>query len=152
MGKMATKKALAQLQKLFDVLGEYGGVIETDDPGTWWNLDLEVQAIDGDEWEVMIGIFSNFNGDIIYDPQFNITVTVKDGKVDKTEIYSYYATTLFGTSMIDENDMICNQGKPKKDKEGLVKRFSQFMDNMTETDHYLTDGKIVKKYDGSMID
>lgn len=32
MSKYATKKATKQLQKIFDVLGEFGGVIETDDP------------------------------------------------------------------------------------------------------------------------
>ena len=32
MSKYATKKATEQLQKIFDVLGEFGGVIETDDP------------------------------------------------------------------------------------------------------------------------
>ena len=29
MGKIATKKAAKQLQQLFDFLGEFGGVIET---------------------------------------------------------------------------------------------------------------------------
>lgn len=47
MGKMATKKAAKQLQQLFDYIGEFGGVIETNKPENWWNLDLEVEQIEG---------------------------------------------------------------------------------------------------------
>ena len=32
MSEIATKKAARQIQKIFDKLGKYGGVIETDDP------------------------------------------------------------------------------------------------------------------------
>lgn len=48
MSKYATKKATEQLQKIFDVLGEFGGVIETDAPRCYWSLDLEVEEIEGD--------------------------------------------------------------------------------------------------------
>ena len=36
------------MQKIFDVLEEFGGVIETDDPRCYWSLDLEVEEIEGD--------------------------------------------------------------------------------------------------------
>ena len=35
MGIATTKKAAGQLQKILNKLGEFGGVIETDNPGTW---------------------------------------------------------------------------------------------------------------------
>lgn len=47
MSRYATKEATKQLQKLLDVLGEFGGVIETDDPRSYWSLDLEVEEIKG---------------------------------------------------------------------------------------------------------
>ncbi|MBO4426517.1 MAG: hypothetical protein J5776_05865 [Clostridiales bacterium] len=78
MGKMALKKSVAQLQRLFDFLGEYGGTIETNNPGEWWALDLEVESIEGAVKTIMIGTFKVINGDI-----FNEDNWVK---VDKPEI------------------------------------------------------------------
>ena len=43
-----TKKAAGQLQKILNKLGEFGGVIETDNPGAWWNLDVEIESISDD--------------------------------------------------------------------------------------------------------
>ena len=56
MSKYATKKATEQLQKVFDVLGEFGGVIETDNPGSYWPFDLEVEEIEGDIKTIQIGV------------------------------------------------------------------------------------------------
>ena len=56
MSKYATKKATEQLQKIFDVLGEFGGVIETDNPRSYWPFDLEVEEIEGDIKTIRIGV------------------------------------------------------------------------------------------------
>lgn len=29
------------------LIGEYGGIIETNNPGTWWKLNLEVDSVEG---------------------------------------------------------------------------------------------------------
>ena len=123
MSKYATKKATEQLQKIFDVLGEFGGVIETDDPRYYWSFDLEVEEIEGDIKTIQIGVFSDVNGDIIYDPLFHLSLRCENGKIMETEIIECEETTLFGTCIIDNNDLIHGFGLTENDPYGLQRRF-----------------------------
>ena len=152
MSKYATKKATKQLQKIFDVLGEFGGVIETDDPRCYWSLDLEVEEIEGDIKTIQIGVFSDINGDIIYDPLFHLSLRCENGKIMETEIIECEETTLFGTCIIDNNDLIHGFGLTENDPYGLQKRFSSFMDNMTERGSYLRNPKEIKRYHKTLAD
>ena len=86
MGKMATKKAAKQLQQLFDFLGEFGGVIETDKPENWWNLDLEVEQIEGDKKNILVGVYTSVSGDVIYDPVFRVVAREEDDKIVEVEV------------------------------------------------------------------
>lgn len=162
MGKMATKKAVDELNKILGFLGDKGGQIETNDPGTWWTLDVDVQNSEN----IVIGIFEEQNGDLVYDPKFELNVKRDGDRVTEVEIMGYESTTMFGTLQIDENDMIVDQGDmvgafnamfgtsypsgpsvgEEKDEYGLKKRFSSFMENMVEVGPYLTKPKSVKKY------
>lgn len=152
MSKYATKKATEQLQKIFDVLGEFGGVIETDDPRCYWSLDLEVEEIEGDIKTIQIGVFSDINGDIIYDPLFHLSLRCENGKIMEAEIVECEETTLFGTCIIDNNDLIHGFGMTENDPYGLQRRFSSFMDNMTERGPYLTNPKEIKRYRKTLVD
>ena len=152
MSKYATKKATKQLQKIFDVLGEFGGVIETDDPRCYWSLDLEVEEIEGDIKTIQIGVFSDINGDIIYDPLFHLSLRCENGKIMEAEIIKCEETTLFGTCVIDNNDLIHGFGLTENDPHGLQRRFSSFMDNMTERGPYLTNPKEIKRYRKTLVD
>ena len=152
MAKIATKKATAQLQKIFNYLGEFGGTIETNQPRTWWTLDLEVESVDGKEKDIQIGIFSTMNGDVIFDPVFYLTLTVEDGKILEAKIKCCEESTLFGTTVVDENDMLHGFGQTEKDPYGLRKRFSNFMENMTKVGPYLTEPKAVTRYEKTLAD
>ena len=110
------------MQKIFDVLGEFGGVIETDNPRSYWPFDLEVEEIEGDIKTIQIGVFSDINGDIIYDPLFHLSLRCENGKIMEA------------------------------DPHGLQRRFSSFMDNMTERGPYLTNPKEIKRYRKTLVD
>lgn len=153
MSKIATKKATKQLQKIFNVLGKFGGVIETNDPGTWWTLDLEVECIENDRKDVQIGIYKNLNGDIIYDPIFFLSLKTDDNdKIIEVEIHSCEETTILGTTIVDSEDFLHGFGNVEKDPHGLKRRFSSFMYGMTELGPYLTKPKKVKKYNETLAD
>ena len=152
MGKIATKKATGQLQKVFDYLGEFGGKIETKNPGTWWTLNLEVESVDENKKDVLIGVYSSINGDIIFDPLFHLSLTMDNGKITETEILDCEETTLLGRIVVDGDDMLHGDGMVKKSSCGLKKRFLSFMENMTVSGPYLTDNKSVEKYGKTLAD
>ena len=150
MKQIATKESTMQLQRLFDVVGQYGGIIYTNDPGTWWPLDIEVESIEGDKKDVMIGVFSTQAGDVIYDPLFHLSITMDQERFGAVEILNCEETTFFGTTVVDNEDMIHGFGMVEKDSIGIKQRFASFMDNMTEVGPYLTNPKSVEKYDKTL--
>ena len=152
MAKKATKKAIAQLQRIFDLLGEFGGTIETNKPGNWWTLDLEVEQEDDTSKDISIGVFKIFNDDLLFDPQFTLTLKMDAGKIVEAEIHNCINQTLWGTTEIDSEDMLHGFGRVEKSPEGLRDIFSGFMDNMTEFGPYLTDPKKVTKYHKTLAD
>ncbi|MCR5355780.1 MAG: hypothetical protein K6E63_00100 [Lachnospiraceae bacterium] len=147
MAKKATKKAIEQLQKIFDIVGEYGGTIKTKKPENWWDLDLEVKQVNDTSKDIMIGVFKSVNGDILFDPQFNLTLKMDGGKIVEAEIHNCINQTILGSTEIDSDDMLHGFGMTEKAPTGLRNSFSGFMNNMTEIGPYLTDPKKVTKYD-----
>lgn len=152
MGKKALKKSVEQLQQLFDFLGEYGGKIETNNPGNWWTLDLEVESVYDDKKDIIIGVFKDLNGDIMYDPEVKLTLTMKDGKIEEADIIEFSNTTIFGTSVVDAEGNIHRNGVTEKAPKGLRSLFEGFMDNMVEVGPYLKEPKNVIKYDKTLED
>ncbi len=152
MGKKALRKSVEQLQKLFDFLGEYGGVIVTNEPGTWWTLDLEVEEVYDDKKDILIGVFKDLNGNIMYDPSVELTITVKDGRIEEADILEFSNTTIFGTSVVDAEGNIHMNGVTEKAPQGLSELFEGFMDNIVEVGPYLTKPKNVIKYDKTLTD
>uniref|UniRef100_UPI004056ADDF hypothetical protein n=1 Tax=Acetatifactor sp. TaxID=1872090 RepID=UPI004056ADDF len=150
MAKIATKRATKQLQKIFDFLGEYGGIIETDTPDTWWNLDVEVEHKDENRKDILIGVYKSIEGDIVFDPQFQLSLKMKSGKILETEIKGCTLFMFFNIGEIDDEDMVYYFGNKEKDVYGLRRRFSSFMDNMVEYAPYLTNPKKVTKYNSTL--
>ncbi|MCR4641723.1 MAG: hypothetical protein K5697_06810 [Lachnospiraceae bacterium] len=147
MGKFASEEAIENLQKIFDFLGKYGGAITTKNPTNWWKLYVDTDLRDDGRIATQIGIHSDLNGDTIFDPIFRIAVTWEDDKIKEVEIFSCEETTVFGTSVVDADDMISMSGIREKDEYGLVERFDSFMHNMAEVGPYLRDPEKVVKYD-----
>lgn len=150
MGKIATKKATKELQKIFDFLGEFGGIIETNDPGIWWKMDVEVEHADKNMKKVLIGVCKTKNGDVIFDPQFKLSLKMEHEKIIETEIIGYISQLWTGEFVIDEDDYMHWCGTKEKDEYGLKRRFSSFMDNMVVNAPYLTNPKTVTKYNATL--
>lgn len=101
---------------------------------------------------IRIGVCSKLNGDIIFDPEFCLTLKINNKKIVEVEIMRYYSQTMLGLFEIDENDILYGMGSKVKDEYGLKRRFSSFMDNMVENGPYLTKPKNVKRYDKTLAD
>ncbi len=59
------------------------------------------------------------------------------------EIHDCMETTILGTTMVDEDDMLYGFGESEKDPYGLKRRFSDFMNNMVNVGPYLDNPKEV---------
>ena len=149
----ATKKAVKQLQKILDAFGktEGGGYIETNNPGTWWTLDVEVNAMAEGIKKIRIGLRLSFNEDVIFDPLFLLHAKTENDKLNEVYIEEYFSQTLFCCIIIDGNDTVYGMGTPMQDEYGLKKRFSRFMDNITVVGPYLTNPKKIKPYEHLVI-
>lgn len=100
----------------------------------------------------MIGIFESLNGDIIFDPQFTLTLKMDGDKIQEAEIHNCINQTMFGTSKVDSDDMLHGFGRTEKSPTSLVDIFEGFMHNMAEIGPYLKDPKKVTKYDKTLSD
>lgn len=132
MGKRALKKSVKQLQRLFDCLGEKGGIIAPKDSGGWWTLDLEADSDGEDRKDVTICTYQKINGDILYDPLFRLTLTMKDGKIADADIQECENSTLFGTTVIDDSGYMYLDGIKEKAPQSLQSLFKNFMDNVEQ--------------------
>lgn len=148
---LATKRSIEQLEKIFSALGVYGGTIITNNPDNWWELDLEVEYIDGEDKRILIGICSTINDDIVFDPMFTLNLKIdSDNKIVDAIILGYESTTALGTVYSGEDDVLYGFGM--KEKAGMRKLFSSFMTNITEIGPYLTEPKKIKKYTKTLAD
>lgn len=150
-GINASKKSVELLQKFFDILGEYGGVIETNNPGTWWPLELRVKNERGNEREVHIGVFNDHGYDRFFDPGVNITLTMSENKISEAIVHDLYNTTLFGTSVYRPDGMLYLGNQKEKAESSLDVLFETFMINMAEIGPYLTEGTIKENYSRTRI-
>lgn len=66
----ATKKALLELNRIFDFLGKFGGQVETNDPEEWATLEVEVNDLQ----HISIGMFELVDGDVVLNPSFELKV------------------------------------------------------------------------------
>lgn len=140
MGIIATKKATKQVQKVYDFLQNKGGLIKTKNPDTWWDFDFEIQDESDEELDIYLGVCKHVNGDVLFDPAFEIQASLDDAKkISEIEILRYTSDTFLGTCTIDGEDMMHGFGQLEKDAYGLKKRFSSFMDNMVEVGPYLKE-------------
>ena len=54
----------------------------------------------------MIGTFQNVNGDVIFDPRFDVELTMNGDKIAGAEIMYYMSQNLFDVIEIDEEDIM----------------------------------------------
>ncbi|MGN0483756.1 MAG: hypothetical protein ACI4HI_09415 [Lachnospiraceae bacterium] len=148
MGKQATKESIAQLQKIYNLIGETGGRIETHDPDSWWTLDMEtIYEGDDGEKDIITGIYTRINGDLVYDPQFTLNLKMDQNTILDAQIDRYFSQTMMGVLEIEGDDKAYWNGRETKEEDGLQKRFSSFMNTIVEFGPYLTDPKSIEKYE-----
>jgi len=153
MGKKAKKSSVELLQKVFDFLGRYGGVIETKNPESWWNLDVEVEFIEGENKDIQIALYKILDGgDACFDPQFLLSLTMDGDKIKSAVINEMLQRTLSGDSWIDENDIWHGMGGEQKANPGLADSFDQFMHSVAVDGPYLSDPQNVEKRDKTLAD
>ena len=111
-----------------------------------------MQKTTGDIKTIKIGVFSDINGDIIYDLLFHLSLRCENGEIMEAEIIECEETTMLGTYIIDRDDLIHGFGMTENNPYGLQMRFSGFMDNMTERGPYLTNPKEIKRYHKTLVD
>ena len=133
--QLPTKCSCNDLQKVFAILCKKG-----------------LQKTTGDIKTIKIGVFSDINGDIIYDLLFHLSLRCENGEIMEAEIIECEETTMLGTYIIDRDDLIHGFGMTENNPYGLQKRFSGFMDNMTERGPYLTNPKEIKRYHKTLVD
>ncbi len=152
VGKKAKKSSVVLLQKVFDLLGRYGGEIETKNPESWWNLDVEVEFIEGENKDIQISLYKIENGDACFDPQFLISLTMDGEKIKNAVINEMSQKTMMGESWIDENDIWHGIGGEQKANPGLADSFDQFMHSVAVDGPYLSDPLKVNKRDKTLAD
>jgi len=153
MSIFADREAVNQLEKLFQRLGEYGGLIITRDP-MFWPLDLRVVKASANAKLVQLGIFEILKGKVYFDPQFTLYLTMRDNEIAKVEIKNYISETYYVSIKIDENDMAYAHSTlfghvediEEQDPFGMAARFSSFMDTLTLLGPYLRMPKPATRY------
>lgn len=81
-----------------------------------------MQKTTGDIKTIKIGVFSDINGDIIYDLLFHLSLRCENGEIMEAEIIEYEETTMLGTYIIDRDDLIHGFGMTENNPYGLQKR------------------------------
>lgn len=141
MPGMASKKATRQLQRVYDCLGHRSGIITTGQPNIWWNLSLEKEDLTDNISEIRIGVFRKAAGEVMYDPMFYLLAYMDGDRITAVEPRRYISETGFIDIVIDANDRVISSCG-EKDVYGLRRRFSAFMDNVTESGPYLESGRV----------
>lgn len=138
--RMASRKATRQLQRVYDYLGRRSGTITTEQPNIWWNLALEKEDLTDGVSEIRIGVYRKVGNEVLYDPIFYLRAYMDGDRITAVEPRCYISEMGFVDIVIDANDRVISS-HGEKDAYGLRKRFSSFMNNMTEVGPYLVSGK-----------
>ena len=149
MESIATKKATKQFQKFFDLFGEFGGIIETNNPDNWWELSLDPLEDDGTSYTYLFGQHKKHeSGDYIHDNMFDLTIQKEGSKIIKIKLNSC-EILYYGTSAVvgDDGILYWYWGNTKeKYYESLQKMFSEFMETVSIFGPYLSNPKSVTCY------
>ncbi|MCR5654022.1 MAG: hypothetical protein K6G07_00055 [Lachnospiraceae bacterium] len=152
MAKQATDQARQQLQKVFDKLGKFGGTIQTKKPEEWKTFDLEVERMDKETKDIMIGVFHSVDGEVLFYPQFRLSLKMEEDSIVEAYIHNCIKQTIFGTTEIDSEDLITGFGNVEKTTPGLEQEFTDFMEDIAKKGPYLTKPEKITKYDRTLAE
>lgn len=143
----ATDKAVARLNKIFEIMGPYGGMIETHNPRTWWTLCCDIY----DETEMTKTMAIYMSGgefyDYVMDPRFFVTVKFEGGKAVDVTIEEFKEWNGFGYEIVDKDGYRYGPICKSKEPVSLRSLFSEFMNDICEIGPYLTSPKAVYRTD-----
>ena len=142
----ATDKAVAQLNKIFEVIGQNGGMIKTDMPRVYWTFCCEIYEETETAKTMVLYESGGDYFDYVIDPWFFVTVKFEDGKAVDVTIEEFKEWNGFGYEIVDKDGFrygICKSKEPVS----LRKLFSEFMNSVCEHGPYLTSPKAVYRTD-----
>lgn len=147
---IAIDKTLAQLQKIYNLVGPYGGYIKTEGCR---DLYLLIESVRVNSVPALIGFFTDVNEKQYYDPMYDLILDIHDGEIRQIEVKKYYSKNLMGELEIYPNGCVYHNQKYTGQNKNLVEEFSKFMKEITEASPYVDDSvvhKFAKAYDGSV--
>ena len=150
MGKKASQKDIANMQLILNKLVRYGGHIVTKEPQKWWDFSLEVKKKDeGNKRFIFMGFHKSMDGKLesYWNPQINLVMTMDGKQVVDIEIESWFEKTEINEFIIDSNDVIhFPDDHVEKDKDGIAKRFSDYLSKLIVDGPYFLASADITKY------
>ena len=143
----ATDKAVAQLNRIFDVTGPYGGMIKTDKPCVYWTFCCDIY--EETETSKTMTLYESGGDffDYVIDPWFLVTAKMENGKAVDVTIEQFKEWNGFGYEIVDNDGYRYGPMCKSKDPAGLRALFSEFMNDICEIGPYLTSPKSVYRSD-----
>lgn len=143
----ATKKSVEVLRKVYECLAPCGGEISLVDCKIFAPLDFEIGSTAENPTEAVIGFCEFINGDIVYDPQFELLLSISNGVIEDVEVKKYISTIALYSIEVDEAGIVYRDGCVTGEKTSLKKLFSDFI-KQVEIRYLKSDIPFeVKKYD-----
>lgn len=148
----ATDKAVAQLNKIFEVTGPYGGMIKTDKPCVYWTFCCEIYEETETAKTMVLYESGGDYFDYVIDPWFFVTVKFEGGKAVDVTIEEFKEWNGFGYEIVDKDGFRYGPICKSKEPVSLRSLFSEFMNDICEIGPYLTSPKSVYRCnkDGDM--
>ena len=148
----ATDKAVAQLNRIFEVTGPYGGMIKTDKPRVYWTFCSEIYEEKETTKTMVLYESGGDYFDYVIDPWFFVTAEMEDGKIVDVTIEEFKEWNGLGYEQVDKDGYRYSLGPKCKNPDSLRKLFSEFMNDICEIGPYLTSPKSVYRSnkDGDM--
>jgi hypothetical protein len=143
----ATDKAVAQLNKIFEVTGPYGGMIKTDKPCVYWTFCCDIYEETETSKTMVLYESGGDYFDYVIDPWFFVTVKFEGGKAVDVTIEEFKEWNGFGYEIVDNDGYRYGPMCKSKDPDGLRALFSEFMNYICEIGPYLTSPKSVYRSD-----
>jgi len=146
----ATKKSVEVLQRVYECLAPCGGEMRLVDCEIFTPLDFEIGSTEENPTEAVIGFCEFINGDIVYDPLFELLLSISNGMIEDVEVKKYVSTITLHSIEVDEAGSVYRDGCATGEKMSLKKLFSDFI-KQVEIRYFKSDIPFeVKKYDTAM--
>ena len=142
----ATKKAIKILQKFYDEFGPYGCHVKFTENKSLFSFLFQVNDLGNLTKELIIGFFSELNGDELYDPVIELNATILDGKIESVDILTVRSNiSILGYFEIENNKAYRN-GIDTGEKVNMNKLLLDFLVQAEQRCFLMDIFKEIEKY------